>query len=79
MLIVVILVCSINVTPSLMDCDRTNAVRVIPVPGHYRTLRMCVAHGEAYMNMLEAEGTVTPRDDERVLAKCLLDPDGDPL
>jgi hypothetical protein len=73
MLILVVLVCSINTTPHLMDCDHTNAVRVFQFQGHFQTRAMCVAHGEAYVALYEDK--IALKDDERLIPKCLYDPD----
>jgi hypothetical protein len=75
MLMVVLLVCSINITPRLMDCDRTNAVRVLQFPGHFHTQKMCVAHGEALVAAYEDK--IAIKDDERLVPKCLVDVDGE--
>jgi hypothetical protein len=75
MLMVVLLVCSIDVTPRLMDCDRTNAVRVFRFQGHFQTHESCVAHGEAYVALYEEK--IAIKDDERLLYRCLVDVDGE--
>ena len=75
MLMLVVLVCSINSTPQLADCDRTNAVRVFQLQGHFQTRTMCVAHGEAFVAMFEDK--IALKNDERLVPKCLVDIDGE--
>ncbi|HLN09297.1 MAG TPA: hypothetical protein VK281_10095 [Xanthobacteraceae bacterium] len=49
MLMALVLVCSLQVTPDLADCSRTNAVSVVRVPEEFSNPTTCLMHGQAYL------------------------------
>ena len=49
MLMALVLVCSLQVTPDLVDCSRTNAVSVMRVPEEFGNPVTCFLHGQAYL------------------------------
>jgi hypothetical protein len=49
MLMALVLVCSLQVTPDLADCSRTNAVSVMRVPEEFGNPTTCLMHGQAYL------------------------------
>jgi len=50
MLTVLVLVCSMSVTPDyLRNCDRNNAVQVMQLPEQIASPSMCAMRGEAYI------------------------------
>jgi hypothetical protein len=49
MLMALVLVCSLQVTPDLADCSRTNAVNVMRVPEEFGNPATCFMHGQAYL------------------------------
>lgn len=49
MLMALVLVCSLQVTPDLADCSRTNAVSVMRVPEEFGNPATCLMHGQAYL------------------------------
>lgn len=68
MLYVLVLVCSLAITPDLADCNKTNAVDVISLPEPYASPVTCFMHGEAYYAQ-----TAMARDlaeDERIKVIC---------
>jgi hypothetical protein len=68
MLTALVLVCSLDATPALADCNRDNAVHVMPVPGDFVSPVTCFLQGQAYL-----AGTTIGRDlspDERVRVIC---------
>ena len=54
MLTALILVCSLNVTPDLSDCSRSNAVQVMRLPASFGAPAACFMHGQSYL----AESTI---------------------
>jgi hypothetical protein len=73
MLTAVILVCSLNVTPELGNCDRTNALHAMQVPEQFATPTMCMMQGQAYL-----AGTSFGQDieqNERVKVLCIRKPE----
>jgi len=70
MLTVLVLVCSMSVTPDyLRNCDRNNAVRVMQLPEQIASPSMCAMRGEAYI----AGTTIGQQlaEDERVKVLCI--------
>ena len=70
MLTVLVLVCSVSVTPDyLRNCDRNNAVQVMQLPEHIASPAMCAMRGQAYI-----AGTTIGQalaQDERVKILCI--------
>ena len=70
MLTVLVLVCSVSVTPDyLQNCDRNNAVQVMQLPEHIASPAMCAMRGQAYI-----AGTTIGQalaQDERVKILCI--------
>ena len=44
-----ILVCSLAITPELRNCDRNNALHVLQVPEQFGNPVMCMMRGQAYL------------------------------
>jgi hypothetical protein len=68
MLTALVLVCSLDTTPLLADCDRDNAIHVMAVPGVFVSPITCFLHGQAHL-----AGTAIGRDlfpNERVKVIC---------
>ena len=70
MLTVLVLVCSVSVTPDyLQNCDRNNAVQVMQLPEQIASPSMCAMRGQAYL-----AGTTLGRElaeNERVKVLCI--------
>jgi hypothetical protein len=68
MLMALVLVCSLQVTPNLADCSRTNAVNVMRVPQEFGNPVTCFLHGQAYL----AETSIGRdlHDNERIKVVC---------
>ncbi len=68
MLMALVLVCSLQVTPNLADCSRTNAVNVMRVPEEFGNPATCLMHGQAYL----AETSIGRdlNDNERIKVVC---------
>src|SRR5438445_5295184 len=48
---VLVLVCSVSVTPDyLQNCDRNNAVQVMQLPEQIASPSMCAMRGQAYLD-----------------------------
>jgi hypothetical protein len=68
MLSVLVLVCSLVITPDIRECDRTNAVHVIRLPETYYMPATCFIRGEAYIAETEIGQTLT--EGEVVKVQC---------
>ncbi len=70
MLTVLVLVCSVSVTPDyLQNCDRNNAVQVMQLPEQIASPSMCAMRGQAYL-----AGTTLGQElaeNERVKVLCI--------
>ena len=70
MLTVLVLVCSVSVTPDyLRNCDRNNAVQVMQLPEQIASPSMCAMRGQAYL-----AGTTLGQElaeNERVKVLCI--------
>ncbi len=70
MLTVLVLVCSVSVTPDyLRNCDRNNAVEVMQLPEQIASPSMCAMRGQAYL-----AGTTLGQElaeNERVKVLCI--------
>jgi hypothetical protein len=49
LLTALVLICSVLATPSLRDCDETNARVVMLVPEEFASPVTCAMHGQAYV------------------------------
>jgi hypothetical protein len=68
MLMALVLVCSLQVTPDLADCSRTNAVNVMRVPEEFGNPATCFLHGQAYLAETSIGRDLT--ENERVKVVC---------
>jgi hypothetical protein len=68
MLMALVLVCSLQVTPDLRDCTRTNAVNVLRVPEEFGNPATCLMHGQAYLADTSIGRDLS--DNERIKVVC---------
>jgi hypothetical protein len=68
MLMALVLVCSLQVTPDLADCSRTNAVNVMRVPEEFGNPATCFMHGQAYLAETSIGRDLS--DNERIKVVC---------
>jgi hypothetical protein len=68
MLMALVLVCSLQVTPDLADCSRSNAVSVVRVPEEFGNPATCLMHGQAYLADTSIGRDLA--DSERVKVVC---------
>ena len=68
MLTALVLICSIAVTPDLMDCTRYNATAVMRLPAEFANPATCFMQGQAYL----AETSIGRElgDNDRVKIVC---------
>ena len=69
MLTALILVCSIQITPDLRDCNASNARIVMRAPEAYASPAACAMQGQAYV-AVTAMGRNLSKDD-RVKVVCM--------
>jgi hypothetical protein len=70
MLTVLVLVCSMSVTPDyLRNCDRNNAVQVMQLPEPIASPSMCAVRGQAYLAQMTIGQELAT--DERVKVLCI--------
>lgn len=69
MLTALVLICSLGATPNLADCDRDNAIHVMPAPDSFASPVTCFLHGQAYVAGTSIGRTLAPGD--RVKVVCV--------